>query len=181
MTKLAIAYLPTSSLEAFANNSRTHSDEQVGQIARSIQEFGFTNPILIDEHGVIIAGHGRVMAAERLGLKDVPTITLGHLSDEKRRAYVIADNKLALNAGWDNDLLRLEIQELGDLAGVIGFDPDELNVLMNGWEETAAPSTEGKGDGLASIKVKISDNEKRMAKQLIENALTQAGIDFEYA
>ena len=99
---LSIEYRNINDLIPYVNNSRTHSDEQVTQIAASIKEFGFTNPILIDEQGGVIAGHGRVMAAKKLGLEQVPTITLAGLSDAQRKAYVIADNKLALNAGWDN-------------------------------------------------------------------------------
>lgn len=122
-----------SSLIPYARNSRTHSDAQVSQIAASIKEFGFTNPILIDETGGIIAGHGRVLAAQKLGLKAVPVITLSHLSETQRRAYVIADNKLALNAGWDDEMLRLEFSEL-EQAGfdleLTGFSLDEIEDLQ---------------------------------------------------
>ena len=102
----------------YARNSRTHSDAQVAQIAASIREFGFTNPVLVDKDGGIIAGHGRVMAARKLGLKDVPCIALGHLTAAQRKAYIIADNKLALNAGWDEELLAVEFADLKDA----GFD-----------------------------------------------------------
>lgn len=122
-----------SSLIPYARNSRTHSDAQVSQIAASIKEFGFTNPILIDETGGIIAGHGRVLAAQKLGLKAVPAITLSHLSETQRRAYVIADNKLALNAGWDDEMLRLEFSDL-EQAGfdleLTGFSLDEIDGLQ---------------------------------------------------
>jgi len=118
----------------YARNSRTHSDEQVAQIAASIREFGFTNPVLIGTNNDIIAGHGRVLAARKLGVKQVPCIRLGHLTDAQKRAYVIADNKLALNAGWDDEFLKLELQEL-DEAGfdleLIGFNEDELKALMS--------------------------------------------------
>lgn len=121
-----------SSLIPYARNSRTHSDSQVAQIAASIKEFGFTNPVLIDEQGGIIAGHGRVLAAQKLGLKTVPAITLSHLTEIQRKAYVIADNKLALNAGWDDELLRLEFAEL-EQAGfdleLTGFSLDEIDAL----------------------------------------------------
>ncbi len=93
----------------YAKNSRTHSDEQVAQIAASIKEFGFNNPVLIDKEDVIIAGHGRVMAARKCGLIEIPCIRLGHLTETQRKAYVIADNRLALNAGWDNELLTIEL------------------------------------------------------------------------
>jgi ParB-like chromosome segregation protein Spo0J len=117
---MQITYKAIDSLIPYVKNSRTHSDHQVAQIAASIKEFGFTNPVLLDEHGSIVAGHGRVMAARKLKLDEVPTITLEWLTDTQRRAYVIADNKLALNAGWDDEMLRLELCELGDL----GFDLD---------------------------------------------------------
>ena len=116
----------------YARNSRTHSDEQVAQIAASIREFGFTNPVLIDADGGIIAGHGRVTAARKLGLTDVPCIRLGHLTEAQKRAYVIADNKLALNAGWDNEMLLVEFAELKDLdydLDLTGFTGDEIDAL----------------------------------------------------
>ena len=115
---LKIEQRAIEALIPYARNSRTHSDGQVAQIAASIREFGFTNPVLIDKDGGIIAGHGRVMAARKLGLKDVPCIALGHLTAAQRKAYIIADNKLALNAGWDEELLAVEFADLKDA----GFD-----------------------------------------------------------
>jgi DNA modification methylase len=126
----------------YARNSRTHSDEQVAQIAASIREFGFTNPVLVDGERGIIAGHGRVLAARKLGLDEVPVIELAHLTEAQRRAYVIADNKLALNAGWDMDLLKVELGGLqadGFDLGLTGFSGDELAGLF-------AESTEGLTD-----------------------------------
>lgn len=117
----------------YARNSRTHSDEQVAQIAASIKEFGFTNPVLVDGEGGIIAGHGRVMAARKLGMDKVPCIKLDHLSEAQRRAYVIADNKLALNAGWNEDMLRIELTELEALGfdlDLTGFSLDEIESLQ---------------------------------------------------
>jgi DNA modification methylase len=117
----------------YINNARTHSDEQVSQIAASIKEFGFTNPILITGDGSIIAGHGRVMAAKKLNLTELPCIELDHLSDTQRKAYILADNKLALNAGWDNELLSLELEELKSLdfnLDLTGFTADEISALM---------------------------------------------------
>jgi DNA modification methylase len=117
----------------YAKNSRTHSDEQVAQIAASIKEFGWTNPILVDGENGIIAGHGRLLAARKLGHTQVPVIELTGLTDLQKKAYVIADNKLALNAGWDNDLLTLEIKELTDEGfdtSLLGFDADELDALL---------------------------------------------------
>ena len=113
----------------YARNSRTHSDEQVAQIAASIKEFGFTNPVLIDNDNGIIAGHGRVLAGRKLKLKEIPCLRLGHLTDAQKKAYVIADNKLALNSGWDAEMLKLELVELKDDGfniDLIGFDGDEL-------------------------------------------------------
>jgi DNA modification methylase len=129
-----IESLPVSDLIPYARNSRTHSDEQVTQIAASIREFGFTNPVLIDSNGTIIAGHGRVMAAKKVGLAEVPCLRLKHLSPSQIRAYVIADNKLALNAGWDDEMLKAELltlQEEGFNTDLTGFSDDELNALLN--------------------------------------------------
>lgn len=133
MSSPKIEMLAVDSLVPYARNSRTHSPEQVAQIAGSIKEFGFTNPVLIDALGGIIAGHGRVMAATRLGMQEVPCIRLGHLSEAQKRAYVIADNRLALNAAWDNDMLKLELGDL-QLEGfdleLLGFDDKELTDLL---------------------------------------------------
>lgn len=108
----------TESLIPYARNSRTHSEQQIGKIAASIKEFGFLNPVIIDGSSGIVAGHGRVMAAQKLGMDELPVIEASHLSDAQRRAYVIADNRLALDAGWDEEMLRVEFDELGAL----GFD-----------------------------------------------------------
>jgi DNA modification methylase len=117
----------------YARNSRTHSDGQVAQIASSIKEFGFTNPVLIDGGGGIIAGHGRVLAARKLGMSEVPCIRLDHLTEAQKRAYVIADNRLALNSGWDTEMLKVEfadLQELGFDLELTGFDLDEIKELL---------------------------------------------------
>jgi DNA modification methylase len=124
---------PIDKLVPYARNSRTHSDAQVDQIAASIREWGWTTPVLVDEVGGIIAGHGRVMAAKKLGVALVPVVVAAGWSDAKKRAYVIADNKLALNAGWDNTMLALELGELGDLGfdvGLTGFSDEEIKDLM---------------------------------------------------
>jgi DNA modification methylase len=121
----------------YALNSRTHSDEQVAQLAASIREFGFTNPVLVDEENNLIAGHGRVMAARKLGLKEVPAVIVTGLDDRKRRALIIADNKLALNAGWDEQALRVELEDLAaDFGGLMGFSEDELAALLAEAAET---------------------------------------------
>ncbi len=124
----------TSALIPYANNSRTHSEEQVNQIAASMKEFGVTNPILIDDQGGIIAGHGRVMAAKKLGIVELPCIELVGLTDAQKKAYVIADNQLALNAGWDIDALRLEVETLQELdfdVDLLGFDDDVIDKLLD--------------------------------------------------
>jgi DNA modification methylase len=134
MSTLQISYKSTENLIPYANNSRTHSDDQINQVASSIKEFGFTNPVLIDEQGGIIAGHGRVMAAKKLGLAEVPTITLEGLTKAQVKAYVIADNQLALNSGWDVDTLKLEIETLQELEfdiDLLGFDDDFLSGLLD--------------------------------------------------
>jgi len=141
--KPQIEHLPIESLVPYARNSRTHSPEQISQVANSIMEFGFTNPVLIDGQGGIIAGHGRVMAAKSLGLAEVPCIRLGHLTDAQKRAYIIADNKLALNAGWDDELLALELCELDGLGydpHLTGFSDKELDALLE--KETGAGAPE---------------------------------------
>ena len=114
----------TEVLKPYENNPRQHSEAQLDRLVRSIKEFGFTNPILIDDDCNVIAGHGRLLAAELMGLAQVPTITLGHLTAEQRRAYVIADNQLALNSTWDDDVLQAELQALGEA----GFD-----LTLLGW------------------------------------------------
>jgi len=122
-----------SDLIPYVNNSRTHSEEQVAQVAASIKEFGFTNPILVDEQGGIIAGHGRIMAAKKLSMDTVPCIELTGLTEAQKKAYIIADNKLALNSGWDTEMLSLELQTLTDLdfdLSLIGFDDDELAAIL---------------------------------------------------
>ena len=137
-----IEHLPIAALIPYARNARTHSDAQVSQIAGSIREFGFTNPVLIGADNDIIAGHGRVMAARVLKLDTVPCIRLGHLNELQRRAYVLADNRIALNSGWDEAMLALELTELlvdGLNLESLGFATDELDRLLN-------PPVEGKTD-----------------------------------
>jgi site-specific DNA-methyltransferase (adenine-specific) len=133
-TGYQIEMVGVEALIPYARNSRTHSDEQVAQLAGSVREFGFNNPVLIGIENDIIAGHGRVLAARKLGLSEIPCIRLGHLSDSQKRAYVIADNKLALNAGWDEEMLKVELigleEEDFDL-GLTGFSADELKALMS--------------------------------------------------
>ena len=142
---------PVEALIPYARNSRTHSDEQVAQIAASIREFGFTNPVLVDDEGGIVAGHGRVMAARQIGMTAVPTINVGWLSEQQRRAYVIADNQLAMNAGWDESVLSAELDDLKDMGfdiELLGFDAEALSALLD------ANETEGGGGASADEKTK---------------------------
>ena len=151
MNDLSIEYRQVDDLIPYARNARTHSDKQVAEIAASIREFGWTNPILVDGENGITAGHGRVLAARKLGLESVPVIELSHLTPIQRQAYILADNKLSLNAGWDAELLELE---LADLQGeefdfrLTGFSDEEIKNLSSDF----APATEdeqGKLDELS--------------------------------
>ena len=186
----------------YARNSRTHSDAQVAQIAASIKEFGFTNPVLIDGGGGIIAGHGRVLAARKLGLTDVPCIRLDHLTDAQKRAYVIADNRLALNSGWDTEMLKVEfadLQELGFDLELTGFDLDEIKELLApvGTEgltdpDDAPPPPEnprtvpgdiwvmGKHRLLCGDSTSVSDLEKLTEGQLVDMWLTDPPYNVAY-
>jgi ParB-like chromosome segregation protein Spo0J len=128
-----IQQCPIDELKAYANNARRHSDAQIDQIVASMREFGFVNPILIGPDYTIIAGHARLLAARKLGLREVPVIILDHLSEAQRRALVIADNQLALNAGWDDEMLRAELAALREEAfglELLGFNDDELERLL---------------------------------------------------
>jgi ParB-like chromosome segregation protein Spo0J len=145
--------VPTANLIPYARNSRTHSEAQIAKIAASIREFGFLNPIITDGKNGIVAGHGRVMAAQKLGLDTLPVIEAAHLTEAQRRAYVLTDNRTALDAGWDNDLLRIELQDLeaeGFDLSLTGFDIEEMTRIFD--QPNFAPGTEedqGKLDELA--------------------------------
>ena len=133
MTNLQVVTWPVDRLIPYIRNARTHSAEQVAQIAASIAEFGWTSPILAGSDGIIIAGHARLLAARKLGMTEVPVIVLDHLSEAQRRALVLADNKLALNAGWDAEMLRIELQDLAECGfdlDVVGFTDEELEVIL---------------------------------------------------
>lgn len=140
MTELNIQSRGVSDLIPYAANSRTHSDAQVAQIAASIKEFGWTNPILIDGDDTIIAGHGRLLAARKLGIQDVPVIVLDHLTKSQQKALVIADNQLALNAGWDMEMLKSEIEGLnmeGFDLDILGFSDEELRDFLDELDGTS--------------------------------------------
>ena len=136
LRQLEVVYRATSSLKPDPQNARTHPKRQIQQLVRSIDEFGFTNPVLIDEAAVLIAGHGRLRAAKELGLAEVPTITLHGLSEGQKKALRLADNKIALNAGWDLEILRLELAEIGTLnvefdLSLTGFASGEIDVTQS--------------------------------------------------
>jgi hypothetical protein len=164
-----IEQIATADLIPYARNSRTHSDEQVAQIAASIREFGFNNPVLIDAENTIIAGHGRVLAAGRIKLETVPCLRLTHLTDTQRRAYVIADNRIALNAAWDQELLSVELADLNSDEfdmGLLGFEVDELSTLM-GFEEQASETIGSAGDGQYTNKITAPIYEPKGERPLI--------------
>ena len=145
---LEVKYRKAVDLIPYINNSRTHSEEQINQVAASIKEFGFTNPILLDDSGGIIAGHGRLLAAKKLS----------NLSEAQKKAYVIADNKLALNAGWDDEMLKLEITQLDEMEfdlKLIGFDSDELAILLD--NVNFDPATEDEQGQLDELEPKYID------------------------
>lgn len=130
---MEIVYKKVENLIPYINNSRTHSEEQIDQICASINEFGFTNPLLIDEKDNIIAGHGRLLASKKLKMEEIPCIILSRLTEAQKKAYVIADNKMALNAGWDFNLLSFELENLKELdfdLELTGFDVDEIDSLI---------------------------------------------------
>ena len=191
-----------SRLVPYARNSRTHSDEQIGQIAASIKEWGWTTPVLVDEGGSIIAGHGRTLAAQRLKMTEVPVMVAKGWSDAKKRAYIIADNKLALNAGWDNEMLAIKIGELGDLGfdlELTGFTDEEIAALMpvevtNGLtDEDDAPAVQensvtvpgdvwvmGKHRLMCGDSTSVSDMEKLTDGQLVDMWLTDPPYNVAY-
>lgn len=178
---LKINYRKSADLIPYVNNSRTHSEQQVQQVASSIKEFGFTNPILIDEDSGIIAGHGRLMAAQKLGLDEVPTITLEGLTEAQRKAYVIADNKLALNSGWDDQLLKVEIEALSDSdfdLDILGWDvlPDfkddvDYSILEDGdFEDELAEMQDGVKK---AIQIEFESHDYEEAAELIKKFRAQ--------
>jgi ParB-like chromosome segregation protein Spo0J len=161
---LQVEYELVSELLPYASNSRTHSDAQVAQIAASIKEFGWTNPILIDGENTIIAGHGRLLAARKLGMEEVPAIILDHLSKAQQRALVIADNQLALNAGWDIDMLKAEIEDLKledfDL-GLLGFDDKFLDDIFNDELPEQKEADEQSVDAVFEVAVTCKNEEEQ--------------------
>jgi hypothetical protein len=199
-----IEKISIAKLIPYAANSRTHSDAQVAQIAASIREFGWTNPVLLDGANGIIAGHGRVMAAQKLGEVQVPTIELGHMTDTQKRAYIIADNKIAMNSGWDAQMLALEIGDLRNLGTdleLLGFsaadfsrmqddtDLDRLNVMMDDGEDEDLDALEHsepkKSSGtqeknkaeLFPLSVMLEHEQRNTVFQAIRKAKQQHGLE----
>jgi ParB-like chromosome segregation protein Spo0J len=173
---MKIQEIEIEKLIPYARNSRTHSDDQVAQIAASIKEFGWTNPILVDGEAGIIAGHGRLAAARKLGLKKIPVIELSHLTPTQKKALIIADNKLALNAGWDSDMLALEFEELnieGFDLDLLGFDESEINKL-NQDENYDDEIKEIKDDGNRNLLLIETINEIELQK--LFNELNERGF-----
>lgn len=164
----------------FARNSRTHSDAQVAQIAASIREFGWTNPVLIDGDDGVIAGHGRLLAARKLGMEQVPAIVLDHLSDAQKRALVIADNQLALNAGWDLDLLGSELKGLGEDGfnlDLLGFG-DGLAVLLGQVDAVALPGLpEGDKAPFQQMTFTLHDDQASLVSAALDAAKAQGPFD----
>lgn len=168
-------------LFGYDNNARTHSDEQVAQIAASITEFGFTNPLLVDPDMRIIAGHGRLAAAQLLDLQSVPVIVLAGLTNAQKRAYVIADNQLALSAGWDFDLLKLEIEALQTDefdVGLLGFSPEELTHVLDGWDsDIEIPVLDEDGNEMFKVKVTGEAVDKDDVLSTLQKAIAESGIE----
>src|SRR6266852_1668291 len=159
MQPMVIEPVAIVQLRPYARNARTHSKKQLRQIAKSIERFGFTNPILISADNEIIAGHGRVEAARLLGMESVPTLRLSHLDATQRRAYVIADNKLALNAGWDREILAIELQALIDLefdVEITGFSLAEIDLVIEEAREAQPEHERGPDDDVPPLPASAS-------------------------
>lgn len=183
--KLKVSYRRIEDLIPYARNARTHSDDQVARIAGSIKEFGWTNPILVDGENGIIAGHGRLAAARKLGMSEVPVIELDGLSDVQKRAYIIADNKMALDAGWDDELLKIEFEDLkieGYNLELTGFSEVEIGNVLNGWDSDIPElDSDDEPDTGSRIVLKIAAEDEAQAKEVITNALDAAGIGYKYS
>ena len=179
MTKQQTAQV--ADLIPYANNARTHSEDQVLQIASSIKEFGFINPVIVDADGGIIAGHGRVMAAKKLGIDELPTVLVDHLTDAQKKAYILADNKMALNAGWDDDLLALELSDLKELdfdLALTGFDDDELVDLLNDVDEVGLPElADGDKEPFQQITFTLHDEQAGDVSDAVTLARTNPIVD----
>ena len=175
MAGIKIETTPIDKLVPYVNNARTHSPEQVDQIAASIKEFGFNNPVLIDKKNGIIAGHGRVQAARKLELKEVPTVRLEHLTETQKKAFIIADNKIAMNAGWDDELLALELKDLDDVMfdlNLTGFDGKEIGEMFNfdSYDNFEPNIPDGEKSPLNTMTFTVSSSQLDVIKKSLEQA-----------
>ena len=164
----------------YAKNARVHDDAQIAQIAGSIKEFGFNNPVLIDKDNGIIAGHGRVMAARKLGLTEVPTILLDHLNETQRKAYILADNRIAINSTWDNEMLSLELMDIKDdvSLAMLGFNVDELDALLKEISSTELPNLpDGDKQPFQQKTFTLHDEQFNIVDDAITKARTNPIID----
>jgi ParB family transcriptional regulator, chromosome partitioning protein len=188
--KPEIQHLKTSSLIPYARNARTHTEAQVAQIAASIREFGFTNPVLVKGDKSIIAGHGRVQAAQLLGLETIPCLVLGYLTDIQAKALAIADNKIPLNSGWDAELLKLEVEELVEAGvdmGLLAFNENELTAVFGSDLEHIEPQP---GEASSGVDVKylvvgkkripLDVDEARGLDQVLEAYVNETGSLFGF-
>jgi len=171
---------PIDLLIPYAKNARVHDDAQIAQLAGSIKEFGFNNPILIDKDNGIIAGHGRVMAARKLGLTEVPTILLDHLNETQRKAYILADNRIAINSTWDNEMLSLELMDIKDdvSLAMLGFNVDELDALLKEISSTELPNLpDGDKQPFQQKTFTLHDEQFNIVDDAITKARTNPIID----
>lgn len=175
--------LPVDDLIPYMRNSRTHTEEQVLQVASSIREFGFTSPVLIQPDLTIVAGHARVQAARKLEMSEVPCLVIGeNWTIPQLKAYVIADNKLALNAGWDVQMLELELadlEEAGYDAKITGFNTTEIEAILNGWNPDLDPinkKLDGE-DGFALLRLRCQDKDEEALREWLEGMLDSSGFE----
>lgn len=181
MSNLQVVYKNIDELLPYAANSRTHSPEQIAQIAASIREFSFTNPILIDGEGTIIAGHGRLLAARKLGMEEVPAIVLDHLTKAQQRALVIADNQLALNAGWDMEMLENEVRTLDDEGydlAILGLADDDLSRMLAEVSEVELPKlADGDKEPFQQMTFTLHDEQVEQVKAAMDAAKAMGPFD----
>lgn len=181
MSELQVTYKKVDDLIPYAANSRTHSAEQIAQIAASIREFQFTNPILIDGEGTIIAGHGRLLAARKLGMEEVPAIVLDHLTKAQQRALVIADNQLALNAGWDMEMLENEVRALDDEGydlAILGLADDDLARMLAEVSEVELPTlADGDREPFQQMTFTLHDEQVEQVKAAMDAAKAMGPFD----
>tara|TARA_R100001594_G_scaffold142073_1_gene188687 strand:+ start:706 stop:1272 length:567 start_codon:yes stop_codon:yes gene_type:complete len=175
-----IKTVPISELIPYVNNARKHSEMQIQQIAASIKEFGFNNPILIDSENGIIAGHGRMEGARLLGLENVPCIEVKHLTEAQKKAFIIADNQIATNSTWNEEILKLELEDIDEkLLTLVGFSEDELNLINNGWSSDIELPNENENLDYTMIRIRVADKDSSLAKTLITEILNSNDIEHD--